>query len=300
MKDIALPVKPREFKNRFFDATVWNGLKYRDNDIVIASYAKAGTTLVQQIVAQLIFSGAEDIHVSRLSPWLDSVHPDKETKLNLVESQTHRRFLKTHLPADALPFSATAKYIYVGRDGRDIVWSLYDHQLAIRQESRELLDADNSGRLRVIEPPASSILDYFNAWLDKDGYPFWPFWENVSSWWAMRHLPNVRVVHFANLLGNLPEEIRRIAQFIGTPIDESTWETILRHCGFAHMQANADKYVPQQAGIWKEKGKAFFNKGQNGRWRGGLPPDLSAKFEQRALDELGSACAHWLATGELR
>lgn len=28
---------------------------------------------------------------------------------------------------DALVFSPKAKYVYIGRDGRDVVWSLYSH-----------------------------------------------------------------------------------------------------------------------------------------------------------------------------
>ena len=57
--------------------------------------------------------------------WLDLRVPPKAVKLPVVEAQTRRRFLKTHLPLDALVFSPKAKYIYIGRDGRDVVWSMY-------------------------------------------------------------------------------------------------------------------------------------------------------------------------------
>lgn len=50
---MGMPSKQREYSNRFFDSTVWNDFAFRDDDVVIASYAKAGTTWVQQIVAQL-------------------------------------------------------------------------------------------------------------------------------------------------------------------------------------------------------------------------------------------------------
>jgi aryl sulfotransferase len=48
-------------------------------------------------------------------------------KLPAVEAQSHRRFVKTCLPVDALVFSPKAKYVYIGRDGRNVVWSLYNH-----------------------------------------------------------------------------------------------------------------------------------------------------------------------------
>ncbi|NJR63696.1 MAG: sulfotransferase domain-containing protein, partial [Cyanobacteria bacterium CRU_2_1] len=124
---IELPKKTREFHNHHFDSTIWNDFKFRDDDIIIATYGKSGTTWTQQIVSQLLFDGTENQDVPEMSPWLDLRVPPKEEKLAVVEAQTHRRFLKTHLPVDALVFSPQAKYIYVGRDGRDIVWSLYNH-----------------------------------------------------------------------------------------------------------------------------------------------------------------------------
>jgi aryl sulfotransferase len=108
-------VKTRELHNHHFDSTIWNDLQFRDDDIVIATYAKAGTTWVQQIVAQLLFGGDPELAVAEMSPWLDLRVPPKAVKLPLVEEQTHRRFLKTHLPLDALRFSPEAKYVYIGR-----------------------------------------------------------------------------------------------------------------------------------------------------------------------------------------
>ncbi|MEE3663041.1 sulfotransferase domain-containing protein [Brenneria sp. g21c3] len=302
MNEIRFPVKTGEYENRFFDSTIWNDFVYRDDDVVIASYAKAGTTLVQQIVAQLIFNGKEDVEISKISPWLDSVYPDKATKLNLVESQTHRRFLKTHLPVGSLVFSPRAKYIYICRDGRDIVWSLYDHQSALRQETQTELNANGEkpGRLRVMAPPQALIVDYFTDWLNQDGHPFWPFWEGIRSWWSIRHLPNVLIVHFANLIEDMPGEIRRIAKFLDTPIDESQWEAIIRHCSFDYMKTHAARYVPLGTGLWKEGGKAFFSKGKNARWQDVLPTELSEQYQRRAVKELGEDCARWLATGKSR
>jgi aryl sulfotransferase len=121
------PVKTREIHNHHFDSTIWNDFNFRDDDIVISTYGKSGTTWVQQIVAQLLFNGAEGLEVADMSPWLDLRVPPKDIKLPMVEAQTHRRFLKTHLPVDALVFSDRARYLYIGRDGRDVLWSMYNH-----------------------------------------------------------------------------------------------------------------------------------------------------------------------------
>ena len=50
---IAWPVKTREFHNHHFDSSIWNDFAFRDDDIIISTYAKSGTTWVQQIVSQL-------------------------------------------------------------------------------------------------------------------------------------------------------------------------------------------------------------------------------------------------------
>ena len=124
---IKWPRKTREMHNHHFDSTIWNDFKFRDDDIIIATYAKSGTTWMQQIIAQMLFGPDADLEVAEMSPWLDLRVPPKEIKLPAVEAQNHRRFLKTHLPVDALVFSPKAKYIYIGRDGRDVVWSMYNH-----------------------------------------------------------------------------------------------------------------------------------------------------------------------------
>ena len=64
------PQKTRELHNHHFDSTVWNDFAFRQGDIVIATYAKSGTTWLQQIVGQLVFAGATDVPVAELSPIL--------------------------------------------------------------------------------------------------------------------------------------------------------------------------------------------------------------------------------------
>ena len=38
----------------------------------------------------------------------------------------------------------------------------------------------------------------------------------------------------------------------------------------------------------------------NGRWRDTLTPEDCARYERVAVEQLGEACARWLATGERR
>ena len=294
------PEKTRELHNHHFDSTIWNDLTFRDDDIVIATYAKSGTTWMQQIVAQLMFDGDPDIAVAEMSPWVDLRVPPKEVKLPLLEAQTHRRFMKTHLPVDAIRFCPKAKYLYIGRDGRDVVWSMYNHHVNANQTWYDALN-NTPGRVGPpIEPPPDTIRQYWREWLDRDGYPFWPFWDNVRSWWAVRDLPNVKFIHFANLKHDMAREIRAIATFLDIPIKESRWESILEHCSFEWMKKNATKSVPLGGAFWDAGAEVFINKGVNGRWTDTLTPEEVAEYEARSRTELGDECAHWLATGEDR
>lgn len=293
-----LPVKTHELHNHHFDSTIWNDFKFREDDIVIATYAKSGTTWTQQIVAQLLFNGSADTEVAQLSPWLDLRVPPKAVKLAEVEAQTHRRFIKTHLPVDALVFSPKVKYLYIARDGRDVVWSLYNHHANANQAWYDTL---NSAPGRVgppIEPPPDSVVDYFREWLDNDGYPFWSFWDNLRSWWAVRELPNVMLLHFAELKRDMPGNIKRIADFLDIDVDAQAWPAILEHCGFDYMKTHASKSAPLGGAFWDGGAQTFINKGTNGRWRDLLTAEDIENYEIKTRDMLGEACSEWLAQSQ--
>jgi aryl sulfotransferase len=294
---VAWPRKTRELHNHHFDSTMWNDFRFRPDDVVIATYAKSGTTWTQQIVGQLIHGGREGIDVAAISPWVDLRVPAKEVKLAALEAQTHRRFIKTHLPVDALRFSPQAKYIYVGRDGRDVVWSMYNHHANANDTWYRLLN-DTPGRVGPpIERPPSSIRQYFLDWLERDGHPFWPFWENIASWWEIRHLPNVLLLHFNDLKRDLSGAVRRIAAFLEVPLSDGLLEAVVRHSAFDYMKAHAAASAPLGGILWEGGAETFIHRGTNGRWREVLTAEDCRRYERAARRQLGAACARWLAEG---
>jgi aryl sulfotransferase len=294
--DIAWPVKAREMHNHHMNSEVWNTFKFRPDDIIISTYAKSGTTWTQQILAQLLFKGAEGIEVSKLSPWVDLRIMPPEAIAGL-EHIPHRRFVKTHLPVDALVFSPKAKYIYIGRDGRDMLWSLYNHHINANEHWYGALN-NTPGRVGPpIDPPAASVHEYYRQWFAKDGYPFWPFWQHVRSWWAVRDLPNVKLAHFADMKSDLAGSIRGIAKFLDIPIDEKQFPKIVEHCGFDYMKTHAETVTPLGGALWEGGAKTFINKGTNGRWRDTLTAGEVKAYDAKALAELGPDCAAWLERG---
>ncbi|HEY8614989.1 sulfotransferase domain-containing protein [Phenylobacterium sp.] len=295
----AWPRKTRELMNHHMDSTVWNDFAFRDDDVIVGTYAKSGTTWTQQIVGQLIHGGDPDVRIAEISPWWDMRIIPPEVR-EMVRAQPHRRVLKTHLPVDALVLSPKAKYLYVARDGRDVMMSMWNHHANFLPLAFELING-TPGLVGEPLPPADpDPRRYFRTWLDNDGAPFWSFWENIGSWWAARHLPNVKLVHFEDLKRDLEGEMRAIADFLEVKVPAARWSQVVEHCTFDWMKANADKVAPLGGAVWEGGGATFVNKGVNGRWRDVLTVKDSLDYERMALERLGPECAHWLATGELR
>ena len=130
------------------DSTRWDAYSPRDDDIVISTSIKSGTTWMQVIVRELIVHGldsheasiSERIPPQRVPPdrrplpdngssfWLEATFTREiGTLYETLEAQQHRRFIKTHLPLDGLPFYSQVKYLVVGRDARDVFMSLWNH-----------------------------------------------------------------------------------------------------------------------------------------------------------------------------
>lgn len=298
---IVWPKKSREQQWAVWDSTRLNDFPFRPDDIMIATWSKCGTTWVQQIVAQLIFNGDPDAFGQERSPWIEFRLQPKEEAFAMAESQTHRRFLKTHSPLEAIPFRPEMKYIYIARDARDVVWSMYHHHSIFTPGAYEAFNSI-PGRIGPPMGPANcDVRTYYHHFLDAGHPPGFPpeneFWPHVQSWWDVRNLPNVLLVHYANLKADFDGQARRIAEFLEIEVDDDVWPAIRENCGIAHMRELASKFTLLEQ-IFEGGGRSFINKGTNGRWREVLSEEEIAKCDEVAARNLSADCAHWLKTGE--
>ena len=302
--DDQLPTVKHLYQNHAMDAVRWNYFKPRANDIVVATTYKAGTTWAQTIVANLIFSGTLPGSIHALSPWLEQRTRPLELVLSLLDRQIHRRAVKTHLPLDGLPFYENVKYVSVGRDPRDVFmsyWNLY------RNFSPQFINLANSIPGRVgeeLRPCPDDIHELWRNWMTRacfswehDGYPLGSVLHHARTWWDYRHLPNILLVHFADLLADLESGIRRIARFLGISPPPEAWPTIVHNCTFAEMRKHGDELMPQPKMIVKGGGDSFFHKGTNGRWRDILSADELRLYDTAASRELTPECRSWLEQG---
>src|SRR5215216_1300233 len=110
----------RIYKSAVTDGTRWAAYNHRPGDIFVCTPPKCGTTWMQTIVSALRFpDGDAPGPVMYVAPWIDARFEPIDEVLARLEAQTYRRNIKTHTPADGIPWFSEASYIVVGRDGRD-------------------------------------------------------------------------------------------------------------------------------------------------------------------------------------
>lgn len=305
MPSTKLPQRQHTYQNHQLDSTYWTGFTPRNDDIIIATSLKGGTTWMQTIVANLVFQGQETPGpVWQLSPWIDFRPADINEKLALIAAQTHRRFVKTHLPLDGLIYFPEVKYIYVGRDARDIFMSLWNHYNVF---SPEMFDLVNNFPGRVGDPFPSTpddIHEFFYGWVTKgwfswehEGYPYWSVLRHAQTWFNYRHLPNILLVHFNDLLSDLDREMRRIAQYLDIEVNEEIWSSLVDNATFKTMKRNADQVVPAGGASFVGGAQRFLFKGTNGRWIDVLSAEELALYEKTVAELLSPDCARWLEQG---
>ena len=287
------PTVAREYIDAQCDSTAWNGFRFRDGDIVVASPAKAGTTWTLAILVQLIHGAPEAPRVGNICRWIDFTL-FREGRMEAVEAQTHRRVMKSHLPAYALPISPRAKYIYVARDGRDVAWSEHNHLFKSEDMLFDALNAVKPAGAPEIRRPSEDVHEYYRAWMAGRS-SMGQFWGHVRSWWPLRHRENVYLLNYQNLTDDLDGRMAELAAWLGIELDEATMARAVRHAGFSHMKAQADAMFPEMPMVGGAQ--SFINRGSNGRWRDVLSAAEVAEYEARAIEELGPDCARWLATG---
>jgi aryl sulfotransferase len=300
----ALPEIKHIYQNYVLDSTRWNKFKSRDGDIIIATSIKSGTTWMQNIVMHLIFQDLEQRVIGEMSPFLELRLPNADAMFALLETQRHRRFIKTHLPLDGLPYHHNVKYIVVGRDARDVFMSLWNHH---RNITREFSDALNNLEGRVGDPGPEcpdDIRDFWHMWItrgwfewENEGYPFWSNMRHVQTWWDFRQLPNILFVHYNDLLADLENELRRIAKYLDIELSDELLSKIADAVTFSTMQQKAEQVMGDVSGIWNGGAKTFMHKGTNGRWRDVLTEDDLLLYDDAVKRNLSPDCAFWLENG---
>lgn len=300
-----LPGIEHVYQNHHLDSTRWNWFAPRDDDIIIGTSYKAGTTLMQTIVGNLLFpDGALPGPAAVISPWLDMRIVPLELVLGQLEAQTHRRYIKTHTPLDGLPYYSQVKYLCVSRDPRDVFMSLLNHWGSHTDDFFVLMNNMIGLVGEPFMPLRDDVKSVWRDWItrgsfdwENDGYPYWSHLSYALTFWNHRHLPNIKMVHYNDLVEDLDGQMRAIADYLGISVPEELWTDVVKRCTFAEVKKDPFKVVGEDiAFAFKGGADAFIHKGTNKRWVGVLDDEDLALYEN-AMGKLPGNYAAWLQDG---
>ena len=300
----------RTYRHWVIDSTRWEHFQTRPGDIVIATYPKCGTTWMQRIVSLLVHQSPAPVALSQMSPWIEMriIEPIEVAAARLAD-QTHRRFVKTHLPFDGLPFHDDINYIHVARDGRDACMSYHNHCTGLTDDALAILDQAGAADAEVNRDyprPAADPAAFFHTWINHgavpghdDGLPHLSFFALEESYWAQRTQANVLLVHYNDLKADLQTEMQRIADFLKISLPPAILPSLVEAASFESMRRDADQLLSAHGKMFKGGNELFFFKGQNQRWRGVVDDADLALYDAKVTQMFSPACAAWVAQGRL-
>lgn len=289
---------PVDYHSDIDDNRRWRDFAFAEDDIVVSTRSKHGTTWVQTICLLLVHGTSLPEALGTLSPWVDWLGEDLDALNARMAARGHRRVLKTHTPLDGLPDDPRAVYVVVARHPIDAALSLY-HQ------------SDNIDRARVAErlgqpppkPRAERLppTEWLREWIHDESAP--AEWlesprgvlHHVTDAWERARAGGQRVllVHYADLLADREGQMRRLAAELGLTQPEDAWPELVEAAGFAAMSAAPDTYAPDPGRTLVDRA-AFFRRGRCGEGRSLLRQEEVSAFEERCRRVAPGEVCDWL------
>jgi len=286
---MTLPSQTATYSGQITDTNRWKNFKHRPDDIFICTPPKCGTTWTQAIAAMLVFEKAD--HGEQpgvISPWIDANFAPIEEYLGMVDSQTHRRFIKTHTPFDGIPYFEECQYLVVCRDPKDMFFSLLNHQDNMSDEelaSALIVRSDNTFEDWV---SGSLIPEMFDTQTLETPTHF------LKTYWEHRDLPNVHLFHYYDMKQDLRGHIANLAKILKISLSDVQIDEMTEAATFESMQARGDQFAPGSGtGMWK-KDAAFFANGKNAQWKEKLTEEQVRLFDERIGKLLTPEQIKWL------
>ncbi len=262
----ALDVAARNLDNAGRIAKFLRGrmeLEVRESDVFISSYPRSGTTLAQWVLYLLTHDPQPDpTHLTKVSPWFERSLAIGELRASDLERFPSPRIFKSHLPREWLPDGA--RYVYVERDGLDVLLSYFHFYRAYLGFVGSLDDFHRrfiEGRLQ------------YGSWFD-----------HVAGWRARASDPDVLIVRYENLLTDRKATIRGIVEFLGWDCDERCVDRAVTESSFDAMKKRESVFDHATA-LLLERGvspESFLRAGESGRGAGALTDAQAREIRERS------------------
>ena len=262
----ALDVLVRNLDNTLRIANFLRGrmeLEVRPTDVFISSYPRSGTTLTQWILYLLTHEEQPDpAHLTKVSPWFERSLAIGEVTASDLAAFPSPRVFKSHLPRQWLPDGA--RYIYVERDGLDVLVS-YFHFYRAYLGFEGTLD------------------DFYRRFID--GHVQYGSWfEHVAGWRERASDPDVLIVRYEDLLNDRKASIERILEFLRWERDERWVDRAVIESSFDAMKRRESVFDHATA-LLLERGvrpQSFLRSGQSGRGEDALTDAQVREVRERS------------------
>lgn len=239
---------------------IWNQIhnfQAREDDILIATFPKAGTTWTQEIVDLIMLNG--DVEKSMRAPcfvkvpFIDLNPKPMLSGVDAANAMKSPRLLKTHLPIQLVPpsfWEKNVKVIYVARNAKDCMVSYFHFQ-----------------RMNKTLPDPGTWNEYFSTFLAEN--VAWGSWfDHVIGWWKVKDKHQILYVFYEDMIEDPRREIRKISTFLGKELTEEVVDAIQHHTSFDAMKDNPmTNCSVLPSSIFDQSISPFIRKGKVGDWK---------------------------------
>lgn len=244
----------------------------QDDDVVIDSFPKSGTTWLQQIV-WLILNGEraenDGQNMEQRFPYIEYEYPG----LKEIAKLRSPRLMKSHLPYSCLPAGledGCGKVIYIARNAKDVCVSYYHFY-----------------RMLSMVKYHGSFTDFCKLFTS-GRVAYGPWQDHVLDYWQHRHDKNVLFLFYEDLHQKPEEMVRKIAEFLGRSLTAEQISYVVRRTRFDVMKQDSSVNYSwwDELGMRLRSESQFMRKGVVGDWVNYFTDDVEAEVLECCVEPL--------------